>query len=106
MMGVTIHYRGTIDRLDLIETFEDRVLDLAFAMGGKATIWRSFSSQDPSRIVRGLILEMAAGQESMSLLLSPEGQLINLFEIEDAEKKPLNELPCCFVKTGSDGIGT
>ena len=42
-------------------------------MGGKATLWRSFSDDDRARVIRGLILEMAPGQDSMSLLISPEG---------------------------------
>lgn len=98
-MGVTIHYRGTIDELTLVEEMEDRVVDLAFALGGRATVWRSFADDDPSRAIRGLMLEMAPGQDTMSLLVSPEGHLINLFEIEQAEKQPLVEPPYCFVKT-------
>ncbi|MDA1055493.1 MAG: hypothetical protein O3C40_34265 [Planctomycetota bacterium] len=98
-MGVTIHYRGTMDDVSLVEEMEDRVVDLALALGGRATVWRSFADDDPSRAIRGLMLEMAPGQETMSLLVSPEGHLINLFEIEQAEKQPLAEPPYCFVKT-------
>ena len=98
-MGITIHYRGTIDRLGLIEEFEDRVIDLAFAMGGQATVWRSYADHDSLRVIRGLLLEMTPGQETMSLLISPEGHLINLFEIEEAEKLPTTEPSWCFVKT-------
>lgn len=39
------------------------------------------------------------GQETTSLLISPEGWLINLVEIEDAEQGRLAEPPWCFVKT-------
>jgi len=96
-MGVTIHYRGTMDDVTLVEEMEDRVVDLALALGGRATVWRSFADDNPSRAIRGLMLEMAPGQDTMSLLVSPEGHLINMFEIEQAEKRPLDEPPYCFV---------
>ena len=98
-MGITIHYRGKLKDLDRVEDFEDRILDLALELGGQAHIWRSSSSTDPSRMVRGVRLELCPGQETTSLLISPEGWLINLFEIEDAENGKLVEMPWCFVKT-------
>lgn len=98
-MGVTIHYRGKLDDLARVEEFEDRVLDVVAALGGHATIWRSFGQEDPSRIVRGLLIQMCPGQDTLSLLISPEGELLNLFEIKDAEQGPLPEPPYCFVKT-------
>ena len=98
-MGITIHYRGAIADLDRIEDFEDRVLDLALELGGQAHIWRTAADKDPSRVVRGVILELCPGQETTSLLVSPEGWLIGLCEIEDAENGKLGEMPWCFVKT-------
>lgn len=38
-------------------------------------------------------------RKTTSPLISPEGWLINLVEIEDAEKGRLAEPPWCFVKT-------
>lgn len=98
-MGITIHYRGTVDDLAQVEVLEDRITDLVFALGGRATVWRSYADHDPSRIVRGLMIEMAPGQETFSVLISPEGHLTPLFQIEDAEKTPFDEPPYCFVKT-------
>ena len=98
-MGVTIHYRGTIDSLDSVTEMEDRVIDLVFALGGQATVWRSHADHDPTRMIRGLMIEMAPGQESLSLLLSPEGVLTPICQIESAEQHPFEELPSCFVKT-------
>ena len=99
IIGITIHYRGKIADLARIEDLEDRVLDLSLDLGGHAQVWRSSGDADPTRIVRGLILDHAPGQESMSLLISPEGWLIGLMEIEDAEAGRLTEAPWCFVKT-------
>ena len=98
-MGVTIHYRGTIDDVAKVETMEDRLLDLVFALGGRATIWRSYANADPSRIVRGLMIDMEPGQDTLSLLISPEGHLTPVFQIKEAEDEPFDEPPYCFVKT-------
>ena len=98
-MGVTIFYRGSLADLDRIVDFEDRVLDLALELGGQAQVWRSADEKNPRRLVRGILLNLCPGQETTSLLISPEGWLINLFDIEDAEKGKLAEPPHCFVKT-------
>ncbi|MBM4090570.1 MAG: hypothetical protein FJ276_14280 [Planctomycetes bacterium] len=98
-MGVTISYRGSLAELDRVEDFEDRVLDLALEIGGRARVWRSVHDDDPRRVVRGVVLDLYPGQDTMSLLISPEGWLVNLFEIEDAEKGLLPEPPWCLVKT-------
>ncbi len=62
-------------------------------------VGRSVAADNPERVVRGVILDLYPGQESTSLLISPEGWLINLFEIEAAEVGTLDEPPWCFVKT-------
>jgi hypothetical protein len=98
-MGVTVHYRGSIADLARVEDLEDRVLDLALELGANAQIWRSFCPDNPNRIMRGVILDLYPGQESTSLLLSPEGWLVNLVEIRDAETGELQEPPWCSVKT-------
>ncbi len=51
------------------------------------------------RMVRGLILNLDPGQETLSLLFSPEGWLTPLWRIEEAEQGPFAEPPFCFVKT-------
>ena len=58
-MGITIHYRGTIDDVSCVEEMEDLVVDLVFALGGKATIWRSYADDDATRVIRGLMIEAA-----------------------------------------------
>jgi hypothetical protein len=98
-MGITIAYRGRLADLTRIEDFEDRLLDLALELGGQAQIWRSHADHDPQRMVRGVIVNLAPGQESTSLLLSPEGWLIGLTDIQDAELGRLTEPPWCFTKT-------
>jgi hypothetical protein len=98
-MGVTIAYRGRLADLSRIEDFEDRLVDFALAIGGLARIWRTQADDNPKRMVRGVILDLAPGQDSTSLLLSPEGWLVGLTDIKDAEDGRLTEPPWCFVKT-------
>jgi hypothetical protein len=98
-MGITIAYRGRLADLTRIEDFEDRLLDLALEVGGQAQIWRSSADENPQRMVRGVILNLAPGLESTSLLISPEGWLIGLADIQDAEEGRLTEPPWCFTKT-------
>ncbi len=98
-MGITIAYRGRLVDSGRIEDFEDRLIDCALEMGALAQIWRSWDEHNPERMVRGVILGLAPGQESTSLLLSPEGWLIGLNDINDAEVGRLTEPPWCFVKT-------
>ena len=98
-MGITIAYRGRLADLTRIEDFEDRLLDFALEVGGLAQIWRSCADDNPRRLIRGVILDLAPGQESTSLLVSPEGWLIGLTDIEDAEHGRLKEPPWCFTKT-------
>jgi hypothetical protein len=85
--------------LSRIEDFEDRLIDFALEFGGQAQIWRTWADNDPARVVRGVILNLAPGQDSTSLLISPEGWLIGLIEIEDAEERRLEEPPWVFTKT-------
>src|SRR5713101_765425 len=94
-MGITIAYRGRLADLTRIEDFEDRLLDLALEVGGQAQIWRSFADKDPRRVVRGAILNLAPGLESTSLLVAPEGWLIGLTDIKEAELGRLAEAPWC-----------
>jgi hypothetical protein len=98
-MGISIAYRGTLADLSRVEDFEDRLLDLALDVGGLAQIWRSHSDSDPERIVRGVILDLLPGQESTSMLVSPEGWLVGLMDIENAEAGRLTEPPWCITKT-------
>lgn len=98
-MGMTTSYRGSLADQERVADFEDRVVDLALEVGGHARVWRSFQDDDPQRVVRGVMLDLYPGQATTSLLISPEGWLVNLMEIEDAENGRLAEPPWCFVKT-------
>lgn len=98
-MGITIHYRGRLADGSRLEALEDLVIDLVLELGGAVDVWRSVASDDPSRMVRGLLVNLEPGQETFSLLFSPEGWLTPLIDIEAAERGQLQEAPWCFVKT-------
>ena len=91
-MGVTISYRGSLAELDRIVDFEDRAIDLALELGGQARVWRTTGDDDPSRVVRGVLLNLFPGQETFSLLISPEGWLIGL-------RKDIGMLPRSLCRT-------
>lgn len=98
-MGLTVHYRGTLPDLDLVETIEDRLIDLSLELGGYIKIWRSRSETKPDRMIRGAMVDLAPGLETVSLLVSPEGRILPLHEIAAAEDGKLDEAPWVFVKT-------
>ncbi|MHC4601563.1 MAG: hypothetical protein ACYS47_21420 [Planctomycetota bacterium] len=98
-MGVTVHFRGRIEDFSKLEPLEDRVIDLALTLGGKVRIWRSSSDTDKEREVRGVIWDVAPGAESFPLLFSPEGWLVPLTALEDAEEGRLEGPPWVSVKT-------
>lgn len=98
-MGITVAYRGRLADLTRVEDFEDRLLDFALEVGGLAQVWRTQAADDPGRVVRGVLLNLAPGQEPVSMLVSPEGWLVGLVDVRDAERGRLTEPPWCFTKT-------
>lgn len=98
-MSITVFYRGSMADTVRVEDFEDRIIDLALEMGGQAQIARHHDDDDPRRVVRGVLLSLAPGPETTRLLISPEGWLIGVAEIDDALAGRLTEPPWCFVKT-------
>lgn len=98
-----ITYRGSLDQREDLESMEDAIMDATFALGGNATLWRSYSDEDPQRMVRGVLIEMAPGLETLSVLLSPEGTLVPLDRIEDAELGKLDQAEYCRIATQTAG---
>lgn len=99
-MGVTIFYGGRLD-LDRMEDLEDRAVDFALAVGGDGRTFRSRGAN--GRVVRGAVLDLAPGLDSLSLLVTPEGWLIPLCELGAAEAGPLPGRPTSWVKTPYGG---
>lgn len=96
---MTIHYRGKLADPAQLETLEDLLIDLVLELGGQVEVWRSVAEHDSSRMVRGLLVNVEPGQETLSLLFSPEGFLTPLVCISEAELGTMEPLPWCSIKT-------
>ncbi|WP_442485029.1 hypothetical protein [Aeoliella sp. SH292] len=96
---MTIHYRGKLADPAQLETLEDLLIDLILELGGQVEVWRSVAEHDSSRVVRGLLVNIEPGQETLSLLFSPEGFLTPLVYISEAELGTMEPLPWCSIKT-------
>lgn len=101
---IMVKYQGRIESLNLVEEFEDHVMQTATALGSRANLWRSSTRYSPGRLVRGLSLHLCPGQEAVSLLLSPEGLLIPAQAAEEAIFAPLLQQPWCQVRTHCGGV--
>jgi hypothetical protein len=99
-MAVTIHYRGKLDQLSRVEDLEDRILEMALALGGTGRVWRSTPGGAPERMFRGIVLNLFPGQEATSLIVSPEGWLLGLHDLEVAGLRGFSCPPWVQVKTG------
>lgn len=95
-MGVTIHYRGQLADPDRLEELEDLVIDLVLEIGGQVELLR-LPADEPGQYYRGLLLNIEPGQETMSLLFSPDGWITPLWALGD--KSQAGRPPTCFVKT-------
>ena len=101
---IMVKYQGQIESLNLVEEFEDHVMQTAAAPGSRAHLWRSSTKYSPGRLVRGLSLHLCPGQEAVSLLLSPEGLLIPEQAADEAIFAPLLQQPWCHVRTHCGGV--
>jgi hypothetical protein len=98
-MGAPLRFRGTFQDPARVETFEDRIVELALECEGYARIWRSASKTKPDRVIRGVLLNLAPGLDTVSLLLSPEGWLLPMHAVEEAEEGRLPGRPWVSVQT-------
>ena len=98
-MGLAIHYRGRLRDVAQLEMFQRRIGEFALKNGGRARNWRSQSDTRPGRFVRGVLLDLAPGMETVSLLVAPEGWIVPMGSIEDAEEGRIPEAPWVSVKT-------
>jgi hypothetical protein len=98
-MGVTIAYRGRLSDASRGVDIERVFTRVAESLDAEAQIWSSASDADRTRVVRGVILKLHPEMDTVSLLFSPEGWLLPLNEIQEAEEGRVDEPPWVFVKT-------
>ncbi|MCW8128778.1 MAG: hypothetical protein KIS92_00200 [Planctomycetota bacterium] len=125
-METVIRFRGRLAKPSQIETFEDRLIEVALAVSGYARIWRSVATPQTTRakrikrakseraakagaaekprpeprMIRGALLNLWPGAETISLMLSPEGLLVPYEFLAEAERGPLTATPWIQVRTG------
>lgn len=99
-MSIELRFRGRLRDPDLLETMEDRIVELSMEIDGHARVWRSASDKQPGRVVRGVVLDLAPGVEPVSFVISPEGELTPLGRLEDAEEGRMPPRPWVSVDTG------
>jgi hypothetical protein len=87
-MGITVSYKGSLADSQRVEDFEDRVVDLALELGGQARIWRSARDRCPERMVRGVIVDLCPGLETVSLLVSMDDDLGPAGEADAGQESP------------------
>jgi hypothetical protein len=87
---IAVRYRGRIGPAARLEEAEDRIVDLALAVGGQARVVRKRGAHG-KRLVRGLDVLLWPGLEVLSLAVSPEGFLIPLAQVELAAERPVEE---------------
>lgn len=115
-MPIVVRFRGRLKKPRQIESFEDRIVELAIEVGGYGRIWRSAAEDgeecrkkveakdnlDESgglRIVRGVLLDLFPGLSTIPLLVTPEGLLIPAGDIENAQRAEVEDRPWIEVQT-------
>src|SRR5581483_4077316 len=83
---LAIRYRGTVGAGARLEDIEDRIVDLALELGGRARVVRQRGAAG-ERLVRGLDVALWPGLEVVSLAVAPEGFLIPLSRVEAAAER-------------------
>ena len=71
-MGITIHYKGTIDKADKIESFVNEMSDISNEMG-----WKYDIINDTKKHLSGIIIKPHEKSESLSFLFDTDGIIRN-----------------------------
>src|SRR5262245_46874443 len=95
-MGLTVHYQGCLEHSVGFD-FEVELVRLPTALGARAHVPMPSSSDD--RKVRGAIVLLGEQVEPASLLVSTDGWLLPVIEIEATGDAPRTEPPWISVKT-------
>jgi hypothetical protein len=95
-MGITIHYHGGIDRLELISKFTVELEDIAQSMGWDSHLVGENESDPP---FRGIIISPAGQCETLSFIFDRLGRLRNLADLVLEQVEPNEFSGYCFVKT-------
>ena len=90
-MGVTIHYRGKISDMALIDQFEEELLEQVKRLGGTSLTWQTLTHDDPTQGLRGAMIDLHPSCEPICLFVSRGGCLLNFTELDAAEYDDFEE---------------
>ncbi len=84
-MGVTIHFKGNLDQLGLIDTFCNEMEDIAKEMKWEYTRIDDLAASDDNPL-KGVIISPHKDSESLMLTVDSAGILRNVFMMQFIEK--------------------
>ncbi|MBC8490325.1 MAG: hypothetical protein H8D45_30280 [Bacteroidetes bacterium] len=91
-MGITIHYKGTLDKVEKIEDFVNEITDISKEMGWEYDIINTEPEKNKPAI-NGIIIKPHEKSESLSLFFDTEGRIQNIasliFENIDDDGPPI-----------------
>lgn len=75
-MGITIHYKGKIDKVETIGKMTDELADISTSLK-----WKQTAVDDAEQEVKGIVIKPHENSESLSILVNRELHLISFFAL-------------------------
>jgi len=102
-MGLTIHYRGGIDRIEQIQPFADELEDIAESMG-----WMSqrINDDETDPDFYGIIVNPKGDCEPLCFLFDRRGRMRNLADLITNQIEPTEYSEYCATKTQFTSVET
>lgn len=101
-MGISIHYRGSLDDPGRLDELEDWAIAKSLELATDIELYRFWDADSPDRCVRGIIFEICSNVERLTLLFSPELELISPTSIDESLRNDPEVLQQCSIKTQND----
>ncbi len=101
-MGISIHYRGSLDDPGQLDEFEKWAILKSAELAAEVRLFRLWSNRFPDRCIKGLTIDLSPKIESLTLLVSPEGELISMDDVDVALTNRRDELKWCSIETQGD----
>lgn len=102
-MTFMVQYRGEIEDISRLNSFEDCILRLTLCLGGHAHLWREPDNCTHMGQTGGLLLFLAGGLEACSLIVSPDRMLVRPRDVQHLSRCRPPEAPWCNVDTTLSG---
>ena len=102
-VGLSIHYQGGIDRIELIPKLEDELADIAESMG-----WGSqrINDDEADPDFRGIIVNPKGDCEALCFIFDRRGRLRNIVDLITNQVEPTEYSEYCATKTQFASVET